>query len=164
MAEHDEHPPAGGAVPASRGSGEAEPPAAEADPATRPAASESPPPHAETLDQGAPPRGGGWSGRARRWSGSGAVRLGAVAIAAGLVGGLVGGGIVAAFSDDDGPDRAVPMRFERHMQRGGPGWGGPRYWGGQPPYGWMDPRGVPQPGRPGVPVQPAPVPSPTASG
>jgi hypothetical protein len=162
MAEHDEHSPAEGAAAASRGPSDE--PAAGADPAARPAASEgAAPPPAEMLDHGAPPRGDRWSGRARRWSASGPVRLGAVALVAGLVGGLVGGGIVAAFSDDGGHDRYGPVRFERNMPRGGPGFGGPRYWG-RPPDGRLNPREMPQPGQPGVPAQPTPIPSPKATG
>ena len=176
MAEHDENVPAEGAVPASRTPDEAPrtpgeaPRAADQAPRTPGeaprAAAEGPPSPAETLGHGPEPRAraGRWSGRARGWAGNGGVRLGAVAIVAGLVGGLVGGGIVAAFSgDDEGHDRSGPVRFERDM-RGGPGFGGPRYWG-RPPYGRMDPRYVvPPPGWQGAPAQPTPVPSPKASG
>jgi hypothetical protein len=139
MAEHEE--PAEGAVPASHEA--SEPP-----PAARPAASEGPPPRAETLDYGAPPR----DSRFRRWSAHGSVRVGAVAIVAGLVGGLVGGGIVAAFSDGGGHDRSGPVRFKREMPGGAPGFRGPRYWGQLPNgRGFPDPR-LPQPTMPGTPT------------
>jgi hypothetical protein len=154
MAEHDEHPPAEGARPS------AETPAA-AEPATRPAASEGPPPPAETITRGSSARGD----RFRRWSRNGAVRLGATAIVAGLIGGLVGGGIVAAFSDDGGHDRyGGPVMFQRNMPGGPPGFRAPRYWG-QPPYGRSGPNGrrLPQQ-QPTPPAQPTPVPSPKATG
>lgn len=144
MAEHDEHPPVEGAVPASHEASEPPP----ADPAPRPAASEGPPPHAETLNYGAPPR----DSRYRRWAANGSVRVGAVAIVAGLVGGLVGGGIVAAFSDGGGHDRSGPVRFQREMPGGGPGFRGPRYWGQFPNGRGFPDRGLPQPTTPGTPT------------
>jgi hypothetical protein len=159
MAEHNEHDSsAEGATPEPA---EAPSPASGQGPGDRSAThayeGAAPHPQAETLSTGAP-TGGRWSGRFRHWSASGTVRMGAVALVAGLVGGLVGGGIVAAFSDD-GHDHAVPVRFERGMQRGGPpGFYGPRYYRGQPPNGrWNPPNapGVPQPNPPATPV-PAP--------
>jgi hypothetical protein len=80
--------------------------------------------------------------------------MGALAIVAGLVGGLVGGGIVAAFSGD-GHDRAVPVRFER----GAPGFRAPRYWE-QPNRVPQFRRGIPQPAQPAPPTS-APAPQPT---
>jgi hypothetical protein len=154
MSEHDEHPPAEGAVPVSRESGE--PPA---DPAARPAppVSGGPPPRGETLEYGAAPR----ESRFRRWSGNGAVRAGALAIVAGLVGGLVGGGIVAAFDGGDGhDDRSGPVRIQRQLPGGAPGFRGPRYWGQQGPNGRGFPnRRIPQPATPATPT-----PSPKTSG
>jgi hypothetical protein len=76
---------------------------------------------------------------------------------AGLVGGLVGGGIVAAFSDDGGHERSGPVRFERQMPGGAPGFRGPRYWGelpngrGFPDRGFPD-RRFPQPTTPVTPT------------
>jgi hypothetical protein len=70
-----------------------------------------------------------------------------------LVGGLAGGGIVAAFSDD-GHDHARPVRFERDMPRGFPGFRGPHH---------RAPRGPAHaPYR--EPPQPAPTPTPKATG
>jgi hypothetical protein len=152
MAEHNEHESSPeGAAP------EPQPPqAAAGGPGDRSAThayeGAAPHPQAETLSTAAAPAGGGrWSGRFRRWSADGTVRMGAVTLIAGLVGGLVGGGIVAAFSDD-GHDRAVPARFERGVQRDGPpGFYGPRY-RGQPPNGRWMPNRVPQPNPPATPA------------
>jgi hypothetical protein len=87
--------------------------------------------------------------------------MGALAIVAGLVGGLVGGGIVAAFNDD-GHDRKGPVFFQRGMQRGGPGFRVPRYQGQQPNRMPQFRRGIPQPNQPAQPATPTP--SPTTSG
>lgn len=89
--------------------------------------------------------------RFRRWSANASVRTGTVAVVAGLVGGLVGGGVVAAFSDDG---HVRPVRFEREMPRGGPGFRMPPYY--RRPFGRRMP---PRQGRPQTP--PAPTPSPT---
>jgi hypothetical protein len=96
--------------------------------------------------------------RFRHWSANASVRMGAVAVVAGLIGGLVGGGIVAAFSDD-GHDRVKPMRFERGGPRGGPGFRVPPYYWG--PYGRMVP---PRQVQPTTPPTTAPTPSPKATG
>lgn len=153
MAEHDEHPPEQGAAPRTP----ADRPVAEP-PHTEPSHAEPPhaePPHAETLAYGPPPR----EGRVRRWARNGSVRMGAVTLVAGLVGGLVGGGIVAAFSDD-GHDGGGPVRFDRRLPRGGPEFGR-RYWG--PPGGGFQGRRFPQQPPPQQPP-PTPVPSPKATG
>ena len=192
MADHNENPPEHGESPSE---GAAAPggrttPAAPGDrpvaPASQEAAShESAPQGSEPYAAGGAgtesPRGGpieggpGTAGRTgrpdrfRRWSASAPVRMGALALVAGLVGGLVGGGVVAAFNDD-GHDGIQKVRFERGVPRGGPGWGRPRY---MVPYGgWVRPdqpvppgQPVPrdQPGQPGQPEQSA-APSPRATG
>jgi hypothetical protein len=152
MAEHDENDPA--ATPPR----EPRPPAAAAGPGDATHANEgaAPPPRVEQPAQAVP----AGPGRARRWSGSGTVRMAAVTLAAGLVGGLVGGGIVAAFDHDDGPDRTVHMRFQPGMRGDvGPGFRGPRYWGRPPDGGWFVPKG------PGAPAPTAPAtPTPKSSG
>jgi hypothetical protein len=86
--------------------------------------------------------------------------MGVVAIVAGLIGGLVGGGVVAAFSDD-GHDRPGPARFERGVP---PGFRG--YYGRRPNGRWAPPnrRNMPWPGRPGASGRPAPEPSPKTTG
>jgi hypothetical protein len=100
-----------------------------------------------------PPRG---PGRVRRWSASPPARMGAITLVAGLIGGLVGGGIVAAFSDNGGGHGVRPTRVERMIPYGGPGFG-PRYWGPPPGDGWGYPK------RPGMPTAP-PMPSPKTTG
>jgi hypothetical protein len=162
MAEHND-PPEEGATPASHGPGDPPAPEPPAGPGDRSAvhAHEGAIPQGETLDQG-PPRTGRWSGRVRRWSGNGSVRMGAVTLVAGLIGGLVGGGIVAAFNGGGHDERTVPVRVERGMP-GGPGFRGPRYYYEQPPYGWMGPNRPVYP-RPAVPPTPAPTPSPKSTG
>jgi hypothetical protein len=151
MAEHNEHDSSPeGAAPESR-----PPQTAAGGPGDRSAThayeGAAPHPQAETLSTAAPAGGG----RFRRWSANGTVRMGAVTLIAGLVGGLVGGGIVAAFSDD-GHDRAVPVRLERPAPWGG--FTGPRY-RGQPPNGRRIMPDQPAPIPPGTPVQPTPTPS-----
>lgn len=140
MSEHSEHPAEGSTPPGE--------PVHPASPAPAEGDVIGTAPHASAAER--PPS------RFRRWSANASVRMGAVAIVAGLVGGLVGGGIVAAFSDD-GHDRVQPMRFERGMPRGGPGFRVPPYYGG--PYGRWMPR---QQGQPAIP--PTPAPSPKATG
>jgi hypothetical protein len=167
MTEHSEHPPEGAAAPGDRTSpagGSSPPAAAEGEAGDRPVAAE---PYASEPYAAEPPKAAR-SNRFRRWSASAPIRLGAVALVAGLVGGLVGGGIVAAFSDD-GRDGGQKVRVERGMPWGGPGFRAPRYW--NPGGGWVqpDPR---QPMRRGQPVLPKPpvqpsqavTPSPTATG
>ena len=179
MAENEEHP-AEGAAPAPRGPGET--PAAETPAGAAPAAEAPPaagPPPAAHSHEGAPPPPpppGGTApyatpapagpGRFRRWSANAGVRMGALAIVAGLVGGLVGGGIVAAFNGD-GHDHEGPVLFQREM-RGAPGFRAPGYWGQQPNRVPQFGRGLPQPNQPDQPVQPPtpvpPTPSPKSSG
>ncbi len=147
MAEREEHPDES-VTPAARE------PAAASTPAPTPAA-ESPPPPAERVEYERPRQ----PGRFQRWSQNGPVRLGAVALVAGLVGGLVGGGIVAAVSDD-GHDHGGSVRFVP----GGYGFRGPQYRGqmpyrGQDPYRRFVPRGVPRPVQP-----PVATPTPKATG
>jgi hypothetical protein len=168
MAEHEEHPAEGTPRgPDETPAGEA-PPAAGA-PAAHPHEGAPPPPpppggtapYATTAP--APPAPAP-PGRFSRWSANAGVRMGAVAIVAGLVGGLVGGGIVAAFNGD-GHDHAVPVRFAPGMQRGGPGFGAPGYWGQQPNRVPQFRRGIPQPNQPVQPATPVPpTPSPKSSG
>ena len=74
---------------------------------------------------------------------------------AGLVGGLVGGGIVAAFSDDGGHDRSGPVRFQRQVPGGAPGFRGPRYWGQVPNGRGFQNRRLPQQ-QPTAPAAPTP--------
>jgi hypothetical protein len=137
MSEHSEHPADGAPPPGEQTS---QPP-----PATGEGDVIGTAPHASAPER--PPS------RYRRWSANAGVRMGAVAIVAGLVGGLVGGGIVAAFSGD-GHDRVQPVRFERGMPRGGPGFGGPRY---LIPRGQWQRRDRPQtPPTPPAPVTPSP--------
>jgi hypothetical protein len=138
MSEHSEQPAEGTPPPAERTS----PPTAEGDVIGTA-------PHAPAGER--PPS------RFRRWSANASARMGAVAIVAGLVGGLVGGGIVAAFSDDGGHDHVYPMRFERGMPRGGPDFRGPGYW---MPRGYWGPQNPPNQ----QPAQPAPTPTPKATG
>jgi hypothetical protein len=144
MAEqHDESQAKSAAEPASQGPGEGAAPAAASHPAAgeagaRPA--ESPPPAAAS------------PGRFRRWSAGRPLQFVVVGLLAGLAGGLVGGGVVAAFGDD-GHRHGRYVRIER----GGP-WGGdrfrPRYWGPPPGGQWGPP-----------PVEPGnPAPSPQATG
>ena len=152
MSEHSEHP-AEGAPPPAPGT---QPPAA----STQPSAPGTQPPAPEGDVIGtAPPAYAGERppSRWRRWSANAGVRMEAVAIVAGLIGGLVGGGIVAAF-DDDGGDHVMPMRVERGVPYGGPGFRGPRYW---MPYGGPPGRQNP-PNR--QPAQPVPTPSPKTTG
>jgi hypothetical protein len=153
MSEHSEHPAEGtppsgertGPQPDER-TGPPSPPPAEGDViGTAPSAGGPYGPYAPVGER--PPS------RFRRWSANGSVRMGAVAVVGGLVGGLVGGGIVAAFSDD-GHDHVQPVRFERGMPPGAPGFRGPRYW--MP----RDPRNQPYE----LPAPPAPTPSPKATG
>lgn len=182
MAEHDEHDPREGATPAGEPSAaRPEPPAAPAgggqappppDPPVAPAppGPGAPPPQggaqAEFLESGrtpppyvegaAPPPSG--PSRWRRWSSNGSVRAGALTLVAGLIGGLVGGGIVAAFNHDHGPDRLVQVRRFGPGEMGRGFGQGPRDWA-PPNGGWGQNRRVPQPNQPG-----APVPSPKSSG
>ncbi|GAB2862590.1 hypothetical protein GCM10027176_75620 [Actinoallomurus bryophytorum] len=161
MAEHEEHPAEG----TPRGPDET--PAGEAPPAAGPPAA-----HAHEGAPPPPPPGGttpyataapAQPGRFRRWSAHAGVRMGAVAVVAGLVGGLVGGGIVAAFSDG-GHDHSGPAVFQRQM-RGAPGFRAPGYWGQQPNRMPQFRRGMPQPNQPVQPATPVPpTPSPKSSG
>jgi hypothetical protein len=153
MSEHSERPAEGTPPPGERGTPPSEartapppPPSGEGDViGTAPAAAGPYTPAGER-----PPS------RFRRWSANASVRTGAVALVAGLVGGLAGGGIVAAFSGDD-HDHVRPVRVERGMPRGGPGFHGPRHWGpGGPQF-----RQFRQPAQP---PQPAPTPSPRTTG
>jgi hypothetical protein len=162
MAEHEEHPAEGttprgpGDIPAA---GEAPP--APAQPAAHPHEGAPPPPPGGTAPYATPAPA--QPGRFRRWSANAGVRMGAVAVVAGLVGGLVGGGIVAAF-DDDGHDHG-PVVFQRKMMRGGPNFRAPRNWGQQPGRVPQFRRGIPQPNQPVQPATPVPpTPSPKASG
>jgi hypothetical protein len=143
MSEHSEHPSQQPPERPAEAAPHATPPPAEGD-----VIGTAPP-------AGGPPAPAGPS-RFRRWSGNASVRTGAVALVAGLVGGLAGGGIVAAFSDD-GHDHAQPVRFERGMPPGFPEFRGPRYWA---PRG---PGNAPYPRPPQAPQQ-APTPSPRATG
>jgi hypothetical protein len=160
MAEHEEHP-AEGTTP-ERGEEAPPAPAAEQPPAAaaHPHEGATPPPAGTTPYATAAPAPAA-PGRFRRWSANAGLRMGAVAVVAGLVGGLVGGGIVAAFSDD-GHDRSGPVRLMPGMQRGGPNFRVPRYYGQQPNRMPQFRRGVPQPGQPATPAPPAP--SPKSSG
>lgn len=139
MSEHSEHP---SQQPPERPPGGAPPPADGDVIGTAPPA-DGPP---------APARERGPS-RFRRWSANASARTGAVALVAGLVGGLAGGGVVAAFSDD-GHDQGQKVRFERGMPRGFPEFRGPRHWAprgpGNAPYQ--------------QPPQPVPTPSPRTTG
>lgn len=165
MAEHEEQP-AEGATP--RGPGDTPAAAGEAPPAAgQPAAQHEgappppPPPPGGTATYAAPAPAG--PGRFRRWSANAGVRMGTVAVVAGLVGGLVGGGIVAAFSDH-GHDRKSPVFFQRDM-RGAPGFRAPGFRGQQPNRIPQFRRGIPQPNQPVQPATPVPpTPSPKASG
>ncbi|WP_329239313.1 hypothetical protein OG417_37410 [Actinoallomurus sp. NBC_01490] len=163
-------PANGGETPAAPAGGGQAPPPPDRPVAPAPPGPGAPPPQggAQTdfLESGrtappyvegaAPPPG---PGRWRRWSSNGSVRAGALTLVAGLVGGLVGGGIVAAFDDDHGHDRSVQVRFGPGGIMGR-GYGhAPRDWA--PPNGWGPNRRVPQPGQPAT---PAPVPSPKSSG
>ncbi|MGI5230723.1 hypothetical protein [Actinoallomurus sp. CA-142502] len=175
MAEQDERDPREGATPAG------ESPAARPEPPAPPAGGGqtppppgpgAPPPHggaqAEFLESGrtappyvegaAPPRESRW----HRWSSNGTARAGALTLVAGLIGGLVGGGIVAAFNDDHGSDHTV-----RLIQRDGRDFGFGRRGFVPPNGGWGQYRRMPQPNQPQQPDQsgaPVPVPSPKASG
>lgn len=144
MTDHSEHPSEGAAAPSgpTGPAGDAFPPA------------EGPPPPPKPRD-----------GRFRRWSSGAPARMGAVALAAGLIGGLVGGGIVALFSGDGHDDRSMPVRFERGMPRGGQGFGGPRFYDPRGQWGRPYPRLPFQPPKPQptAPVTPAP-PTPKATG
>ncbi|MFB9833517.1 hypothetical protein [Actinoallomurus acaciae] len=175
MAEHDEHDPRESATPAG------EPSAPRPEPPAEPAGGgQAPPPPAAPAPGAPPPQGGAQtefleSGRTpppyaegppngpsrwRRWSSNGSVRAGALTLVAGLIGGLVGGGIVAAFNHDHGPDRPSQVRRfgPGEMGRGfGPGMRG---WA-PPNGGWGQNHRMPQPNQPGT---PAPAPSPTSSG
>ncbi|MDN3352349.1 hypothetical protein [Actinomadura sp. DC4] len=153
MAEHDEQPPAESGAPASHG-GTPEP-----TPATR----ETTPPQRETIEHGAPPREDRGPGRFRRLSASGTARVGAVAIAAGLIGGLVGGGVVALFDHDGGHDRSGPVRFQRGFPQGAPGFRGGPYSQFRQGQQGRPGRGLP-PQQLNPPTMPTPAPSPTASG
>ena len=164
MAENEERPaentaPRGpGDTPAAAG----EAPPAAGQPAAHPHEGAPPPPPGGTAPSATPAPAE--PGRFRRWSANAGVRMGAVAIVAGLVGGLVGGGIVAAFSDD-GHDHTGPVFFQRGMQRGAPGFLVPRYRGRQPDRVPQFRRGIPQPNQPVQPATPVPpTPSPKTSG
>jgi hypothetical protein len=148
MAESNERE---GAAPGERPPASAESPAADGEQAEFLESGRTPPPYSE-----GPPRPSRW----RRWSSNGTVRAGGLTLVAGLVGGLVGGGIVAAFDDDHGDERSGPVRFDRSMH-GVPGF--------RAPHGWAPPDGggfgphhrMPMRDWPGAPV---PTPTPTPSG
>jgi hypothetical protein len=118
---------------------------------------EEPPQQTERLESHPAPRPSRW----RRWSSNGSVRAGGLTLVAGLVGGLVGGGVVA-LADHGHDDRTGPVRISRGAD--GPGFRGPGRW--YPPYGGYAPnRRIPLPNRPDLPNQPpTPAPTPTPSG
>jgi hypothetical protein len=128
-------------------------PAAHAMPAHGPTPSGVPYGSGEVLH--GPGRSGGGPGRMRRWATSGAGQIGIAALVAGVIGGLIGGGIVAAFTHDD-HDGPRQVRIERAVPFGGNGPGmRQRYWGRPPGNGWI------RPDRPGMPTTP---PTPTPPG
>lgn len=113
-----------------------------------------------------PPAGPSSPGRFRRWSGRRPVQLVAVGLLTGLIGGVAGGAIVAAFDDDGGGQKA----YVRPNGTLGRGYGFRAPYPGLPPGGrWAPPRIHRMPMRPSYPSStPAPLPSlrpaPTPSG